>query len=103
MSDYDTSTNTSLSSNSPLLLGAVLMVQVMTSSASVRTDMVSIGSTDASMAPIDVDGDVRQLHATIRRGANILASSVDEESEARLDAFLASTSAPPKKIKIAIR
>lgn len=102
MIDNDTSTAGPLSNNHARFGAAALMVTAMIYNGPVKTDnMATAESTEGVL--IAADRTVAQLHAAIRQGARILSASVDEESEARLDEFLAATASPVKKTKLAKR
>lgn len=107
MSDCDTST-IGLMPSGHSLIGAALAVTVVISNASAKTDMISSGNTESygttTWASEDPEtSELSSLYRDIRRGANILAASVDEEAESELDGFLAATAPPPEKVKLLLR
>lgn len=100
--DHETGTASSLSNNHSRFGAAALMVTAIIYNSPVRTDSMSAAETTEGVV-IPTDRTVAQLHAAIRQGARILSASVDEESEARLDEFMATTAVPAKKTKLVRR
>lgn len=102
MIGYDTSTAGPLSNNHARFGATALVVTAMIYNSPVRTDnMVTGDSTEGVL--IAADRTIVDLHAVIQRGARVLSASVDEESESRLDEFLASTAPRAKKTRLVRR
>lgn len=99
MTDYETSTAVPLT-NSHLLVGAVLMVTVVASNLPARTDMTSVGGTDAPSAAVRSSDGPEAFQAAVIRAAKSLSVSINEAEEAKLDVLMSQKATQAVRQKI---